>query len=191
MPQHDNDASSPVERDLDARIGAVERRITSTVDMLQMQQAIIENLPDAKVVVDDAGRIVVVNRQTELMFGYTRKEMRDQPLDMLLPERFQEIHRSHCRRFCDDARTRPMGGGLELWARRKSGREFRVDIMLAPIVVAAGSFTIAVIRRLRDEPPASLRALAPERAAACRPALSLSSGDDTPLMTDAHYRRKR
>jgi PAS domain S-box-containing protein len=156
MPQHDNDAIYPVESDLDARIGAVERRITTTVDMLQMQQAIIENLPDAKVVVDDAGRIVVVNRQTELMFGYTRKEMLDQPLEMLLPERFREIHRSHRERYCDDPRTRPMGvASMELWGRRKSGREFRLDIMLAPIVIAAGSFTIAVIRRLRDEPPTS------------------------------------
>jgi PAS domain S-box-containing protein len=165
MPQHDNDATSPVEHDLDATIGAVEQRISTTVDLLQMQQAIIENLPDAKVVVDEEGRIVVVNRQTELMFGYTRKEMLGQPMEMLLPERFREIHRSHRLRFCEDPRTRPMGAGnllsiahwprLEVWGRRKSGLEFRLEIMLSPIVIPAGSFTIAVIRRRHDEPPTS------------------------------------
>jgi PAS domain S-box-containing protein len=150
MQQHDNDATAPVESELGARIGAVARHITSTVELLEMQQAVIDNLPDAKVIVDEDGIIVMVNRQTELMFGYPRKEMVGQQHEMLLPERFRDIHEKHRHNYCAAPSTRLMGRGegMELWARRKSGLEFRVDIMLAPIVISSGSYTIAIIRRL-------------------------------------------
>ena len=176
MSQHDNDAASLVERNLDAGIRAVQQRIKTTVDLLQMQQAIIEHQPDAKVVVDEDGVIVVVNRETEVMFGYPRKEMLGQALEMLLPERFREIHLAHRLRYNAAPQTRPMGFSnvFGLWGRRKSGLEFRVDIMLAPIVIDAGSFTIAAIRRLRDEPTSRRR---PPRA---------PSGEDAPVTTDAH-----
>jgi PAS domain S-box-containing protein len=122
-------------------------RLKTTLDMLQLQQAIIDNLPDAKVVIDDDGRIVLTNRQTELMFGYARDHMVGQPVEMLLPERLRDQHIGHRTLYNEDPRTRPMGIGGPLWGRHKSGREFRLEIMLAPIIIAAGGFVIAVIRR--------------------------------------------
>src|SRR5262249_18534770 len=126
--------------------------IHTTADMLQLQRAVIENLPDAKVVVDEAGTIVMTNRQTELMFGYTRDQMLGHPVEILLPERYRANHVEHRRRYSEDPRTRPMGGtNIALWGRRKSGAEFRVEIMLAPIIMPAGSFTIGIIRRVPHE----------------------------------------
>jgi len=127
-------------------------RLSTTLDMLQLQQAIIDNLPDAKVVIDEDGTIVMTNRQTELMFGYPREQMLGQPVEVLLPERFRAKHTEHRGRYSEDPRTRPMGlADMPLWGRRKSGAEFRVEIMLAPIVIPAGSFTIGIIRRAPPE----------------------------------------
>jgi PAS domain S-box-containing protein len=117
--------------------------------MLELRDAIIDQLPDAKVVVDQAGRIVMVNRQTELMFGYTRGQLLGQTVEMLLPERLRERHEQHRQNFADDPRTRPMGQGLELVGRRKDGREIAIEIMLAPIVISAGSYALAIVRRKR------------------------------------------
>jgi PAS domain S-box-containing protein len=126
---------------------AQERVATVARDMLEMQRAIIDNLPDAKVVVDERGTIVLVNHQTELMFGYTREELLGKQVETLLPERFRARHVQHRASYGDDPRTRPMGVELELFGLRKNGRELAVEIMLAPIVISSGTYTIAIIRR--------------------------------------------
>jgi PAS domain S-box-containing protein len=128
-----------------------ERRIRTTADMLELQRAIIERLPDAKVVIDEAGRVVMVNPQTELLFGYPRSQLIGQPVEMLLPERLRERHVQHRAHYAEEPRTRPMGIGLNLVGRQKSGREIPVEISLAPIVISSGVYTIAVIRRARRD----------------------------------------
>src|SRR6266702_3598149 len=114
---------------------------------LDLQAAIIELLPDALIVVDGAGSIILANQQTELMFGYHRSELIGQPVEMLLLPTQREVHAGHRLRFSAEPRTRMMGIGLRLRGQRKNGIEVPIEIMLAPVVLVQDTGTIAVIRR--------------------------------------------
>jgi PAS domain S-box-containing protein len=93
---------------------------------------LVDAAPDAVVVVDRAGVIVLVNRQTEVLFGHQRSELVGQSIEILVPEGLRDFHARHRQRFVDQPRVRPMGTGLDLRARRKDGTEFRVEIALGP-----------------------------------------------------------
>ncbi len=94
---------------------------------------LLETAPDAMVIVDRAGRILLVNSQTERIFGYTKEELLGQPVEILVPETFRGGHGKHRAEFAESPRTRPMGAGLELSARRKDGTTFPVEISLSPL----------------------------------------------------------
>jgi len=94
---------------------------------------IVETAPDALIVVDHDSRIVVVNAQAEVLFGYRRSELLGRGIDILVPERFRARHASHRRHYFEHARVRPMGIDLELFGRRKDGSEFPVEISLSPL----------------------------------------------------------
>jgi PAS domain S-box-containing protein len=106
---------------------------------------LLEALAEGLIVIDQAGKIVLVNRRAEEMFGYRRDEMVGQPLSILLPERFMEIHTQHVAGFFQSPRQRPMGQGLELFARRKDGSEIPVDISLSHLQTAAGPLSLALL----------------------------------------------
>jgi PAS domain S-box-containing protein len=110
----------------------------------------LESAPDAMVIVDRAGRIVMINRQTEKLFGYPRDELMYQPVDMLVPDRLRTRHLAHRSGFFDDPRTRPMGVGLELFGRRKDGSEFPVEISLSPISSEQGTLVSSAIRDITE-----------------------------------------
>lgn len=112
---------------------------------------IFELLPDAIVVVDQQAKIQLVNRQAEFMFGYNRREMFDQHINILVPEEVRERHTVHLDRFMEDPRMRPMGIGLKLSGRRRNGATFPVEINLSPLSTAFGLLVVAVIRRVRSE----------------------------------------
>lgn len=119
--------------------------------MLRESEALLRGLfeqaPDAIIVVDTQGRIVRVNTQAEMMFGYSRAELVGQPLELLLPGRFREQHVAHRLGYITQPRLRPMGAaGLELLGRRKDGHELAVDIMLSPLLIAERELVIAVVR---------------------------------------------
>lgn len=107
---------------------------------------IVEALPDALIVVNDQGDIVLVNAQAELLFGYHRSELIGEKVELLVPEAKRAVHPQHREGFVADPRVRPMGADLHLTARHKSGRELAVKINLSPLMAPEGLFVSAVIR---------------------------------------------
>jgi PAS domain S-box-containing protein len=97
----------------------------------QLFRALLEAAPDAMVIMDDHGIIVLVNAQAERMFGYPRQELRGKPVELLVPARLRERHVQHRFDYGVAAHPRPMGVGLELHGVRKDGTEFPVEISLS------------------------------------------------------------
>jgi two-component system cell cycle sensor histidine kinase/response regulator CckA len=111
---------------------------------------IFEFAPDAMLLVNVGGSIIQVNLQAEKMFGYARDELIGQPVETLLPERLVGRHVDYRAAYMAAPRTRPMGTGIELVARRKDGAELPVDIMLNPLETEQGLLTLAVVRDLTE-----------------------------------------
>ncbi len=133
------------------KLRIIDQKLQDPDLVFGLVQQLFEQYPDASVVVETAtGKIVLVNRQAELMFGYHRSELLEQPVEMLLPDQYRDEHVKHRTKYASDPRTRPMGIGLVLRGQNKNGVVFAVEINLAPVVTKHGSFTIATIRR-RDE----------------------------------------
>lgn len=110
------------------------------------QQELLELLPDAVVVVNRDAQMMIVNRQTEALFGYPRVELLGQPIEILIPERFRERHIEQHTAYMSQPYVRPMKGVLNLHGLRRDGSEFPVDIMLSPFETEDGNLAIAVIR---------------------------------------------
>jgi PAS domain S-box-containing protein len=111
---------------------------------------LVNAMADAIVIVDDAGRISMVNTQAEILFGYSTEELLGQPLSLLLPERYQEGHQALVARYLDRPRMRPMGSGLELLGRRKDGREIPLEISLGPLALDGRAQVVAAIRDISE-----------------------------------------
>ena len=114
-------------------------------------RGLVEAAPDAIVVADAAGRIVLVNAQTEILFGYSRDELLGQPVEILLPERFRGRHVGVREGYAAHPRTRPMGAGQDLFARRKDGAEFPVAISLSPFQLGPDQFVFSDIRDISEQ----------------------------------------
>ena len=112
--------------------------------------ALLEAAPDALVVCGDDGVIRTANRRTEALFGYPRSELLGQRIEVLLPEDRQASHAAHRAEYFADPRIRPMGMGLDLFARRRDGTVFPVDISLAPVDTDEGHFVCAAIRDITE-----------------------------------------
>lgn len=123
------------------------RELTKTLVSPELLLKVVESLPDALVVVDPLGQVVIFNAQAELLFGYHRSAVIGQSLEMLVPDYVRGRHERLREGFMADPRTRPMGQGQVLSCRRHDGSELPVQINLAPIVVPAGTFVAAVLRR--------------------------------------------
>src|SRR6202035_5960325 len=129
-------------RDIGVRKDAEEH----LVQMENKYRGLLEAAPDAMVVVNQAGKIVMLNLQAETQFGYRRDELLGQKMSNIVPTGFPERLVADSLRSAADALAQQIGTGIELTARRKDGSEFPIEIMLSPLETAEGILVTAAIR---------------------------------------------
>ncbi|MBI5386058.1 MAG: response regulator [Verrucomicrobia bacterium] len=113
-------------------------------------RGLVESAPDGIVIVDHVGRIQLVNRETAKLFGYRADELLGQLVEVLLPERFRQMHVKDRSGYTAAPRVRPMGMGLDLCGRRKDGSEFPVEISLSPLDSAGERLVMGIIRDITE-----------------------------------------
>jgi PAS domain S-box-containing protein len=113
-------------------------------------QAVFESASEGILLINASGRITIVNRGAERMFGYEHDELKGQPLEVLLPDRIREKHQEHRAGYFAGPRVRPMGTGLDLAGRRKDGTEFPVEISLSYVQAHDGINAMALITDITE-----------------------------------------
>jgi PAS domain S-box-containing protein len=141
---------SPIESGGETLVTSIIRDVTSQRASEARFRALLESAPDGIVVVDSHGTIVIVNSQTERLFGYTREELIGQPVEMLVPDSVRATHESYRVNYAADPKLRPMGAGRSLSGRTKAGDEFPVEISLSPLVTDQGRMVMSIIRDITE-----------------------------------------
>ena len=121
------------------------RAVAGLRESEERYRTLLDVAPVSMVIVDQQGRIALVNTQTEQLFGYLRQELLGQPVEQLIPERFRTEYIHQRGSFSAHRQARPMGTGHEFFACRKDGSEFPVEISLNPLHTAEGDFVIAAV----------------------------------------------
>ncbi|HWZ61458.1 MAG TPA: ATP-binding protein [Steroidobacteraceae bacterium] len=138
----------------------------------ELARSVLDAAPDALIIVDTTGVVRFANRQAAALFGYGHEQLVGRSMEQLLPERFRSLHVAHRDEYFGAPRLRPMGAGLALFARRRDGSEFPVEISLSPIdsedhpLVAAAIRDVTQRKRVEAELTAALEAADRARAVA-------------------------
>jgi PAS domain S-box-containing protein len=112
---------------------------------------IVELAPDGIVVTDDDGRILMVNRHVETLFGYARDALVGAQVETLLPARLRRAHVAHRADYVTAPRVRPMGTGMGLFGRRADGSEFPIEVSLSPAATEQGIATVVIVRDVTEQ----------------------------------------
>src|SRR3954447_17804193 len=158
-----------------------------------LERELLEFAPDAVVGVDEQGEIKLVNSLTEAVFGYGRDELIGRSVEMLVPRGLTDDHLVHRDRYFESPRTRPMGAGHDLYARRKDGTEFPCEISLSTVATGSGMMALAAIRdisaRRRDRD--DLRRAVRRLQAATEVAIAVGGETDLERVLEAIVERGR
>ena len=139
-------ALTPIETEQGMLVSSAIRDVGEKETSEPYFRNLLESAPDAMIIVDEDGKISVVNEQAEKMFGYSREQMVGESIEFLLPSRVREAHIEHRNAYTESPSLRPMGLGMELQGCRSDGSEFPVEISLSPVTTGSGSFVSSVIR---------------------------------------------
>ena len=141
---------NPIETDEGKMVLSAIVDISSRKRLEERFRQVVESAPNAMVMIGPAGSIVMVNAQTERLFGYTREALLGQPIEMLIPERFRPNHPTLRTSFFDKPISRPMGAGRDLYGIRQDGTEFPIEIGLNPIETDEGKMVLSAIVDISD-----------------------------------------